>query len=573
MKERQRRVDAIRRRSTPVANHLIDEYSAGKISRREFIRRGTLVGMSLPILGVLASCASPDSEATTTTATTAAGATTTTTAAGETTTTAAAAGPITVRNGLVAPAGAIDPGATADEGGLAILGQSGEYLSFSDRNLELRPVLAESWTPNDDGSVWTFNLRHGVMFQDGTEMKAGDVVASIEGVIGGNAASAFYRALSPGATTASDDYTVVFELDGPVGAFPYLVSSDNYNAVILPATWWADYVPLEGLYEQTFPGTGPWKLENYEQGVSVSYTKNPDYWDVARVIPDRIEHRFFAEEGAAVTAYLGGEVDMLGNFSVANGQALLGDSGTSVSELRAAQHRQVHMATDVEPFTDKRVRQAMALTLNRADILAGLFNGKADLGNDHPIAPVFPSSDTTVPQREVNIEQARQLLSDAGLGDGFTVQLSGWNGFEMPTLAQLIQSAAAEIGVTVELNITDPGTYYSNFWLSGSPMGITDYGHRGVPNVYINYALRSDGGWNAAHFKSTAFDSAVDTFVGSLDLDAQRAAAKAVEEILLDETPLILPYFYYHLTAARSNLTGWEVSAMGHVRLEGATLS
>lgn len=570
MKERQRRVDAIRRRSTPIENHLIDEYSAGKISRREFIRRGTVVGMSLPILGILASCASPESETTTTTA---AGATTTTTAAGDTTTTAVAAGPLTVRNGLVAPAGAIDPGATADEGGLAVLGQSGEYLAFSDSNLELRPVLAESWTPNDDGSVWTFNLRQGVLFQDGSEMKAADVVASVEGIIGGNAASAFYRALSPGATVATDDFTVTFELDGPVGSFPYLVSSDNYNNVILPAAWWADYVPLEGLYEQTFPGTGAWKLEAYEQGVSVSYTKNPDYWDVGRVIPDRIEHLFFAEEAAAVTAYLGGEVDMLGNFSVASGQALLSDADTVVSELRAAPHRQVHMATDVEPFTDKRVRQAMALTLNRADILAGLFDGKADLGNDHPFAPVFPSSDLTVAQREANIEQARQLLVDAGLPDGFTVQLSGWNGFEMPALAQLIQSAATEIGVTVELNMTDPGTYYSNFWLSGSPMGITDYGHRGVPNVYINYALRSDGGWNAAHFNSSAFDSAVDTFVGSLDLDSQRAAAKTVEEILLDETPLILPYFYFHLTAAKSNLTGWEVSAMGHVRLEGATLS
>jgi len=564
MKERQRRVDAIRRVSTPVENHLIDEYAAGKISRRDFIRRGTVIGMGFPLLGVLASCASPD-------ATTTTGAGTTTTTAAGTTSTTAVAGPITVRNGLVAPAGAIDPVTVADEGGLAVLGQSGEYLAFSDSNLELRPVLAESWSPNDDGSVWTFSLRQGVLFQDGTEMKAADVVASIEGVIGGNAASAFYRALSPGATTATDDYTVTFELDRPVGSFPYLVSSDNYNAVILPAAWWAGYG--EGVYEQTFPGTGAWKLEAFEQGVSVSYTKNPDYWDVGRVIPDRIEHVFFAEEAAAVTAYLGGEVDMLGNFSVASGQALLTDANTVVTELRAAPHRQVHLATDVEPFTDKRVRQAMALTLNRADILAGLFNGKADLGNDHPMAPVFPSSDLTVPQREANVEQARQLLADAGLPDGFTVQLSGWNGFEMPTLAQLVQTAAAEIGVTVELNITDAGTYYNDFWLSGSPMGITDYGHRGVPNVYINYALRSDGGWNAAHFNSSAFDSAVDTFVGALDLDSQRAAAKTVEEILLDETPLILPYFYYHLTAAKSNLSGWEVSAMGHVRLEGATLS
>jgi peptide/nickel transport system substrate-binding protein len=242
MKERQRRVDAIRRRSTPIENHLIDEYSAGKISRREFIRRGTVVGMSLPLLGVLASCASPETETTTTTA---AGATTTT-AAGETTTTAAAAGPLTVRNGLVAPAGAIDPLTVADEGGLALLGQSGEYLAFSASDLSLRPVLAEEWEPNDDGSVWTFRLREGVLFHDGNEMTAADVVASIEGVIPGNAASAFAGVLSPGNTRAVDDFTVEFTLDAPNGNFPYQVSSDNYNAIILPASFWENYA--EGAY-------------------------------------------------------------------------------------------------------------------------------------------------------------------------------------------------------------------------------------------------------------------------------------------------------------------------------------
>jgi peptide/nickel transport system substrate-binding protein len=91
------------------------------------------------------------------------------------------------------------------------------------------------------------------------------------------------------------------------------------------------------------------------------------------------------------------------------------------------------MRTDKDPFTDKRVRQAIALSLDRNAMVQGLWDGKADLGNDSPFAPAYPSTDTSVPQREQNIDQAKQLLSDAGMADGFTVELQTWNGFEIPT--------------------------------------------------------------------------------------------------------------------------------------------
>jgi peptide/nickel transport system substrate-binding protein len=228
------------------------------------------------------------------------------------------------------------------------------------------------------------------------------------------------------------------------------------------------------------------------------------------------------------------------------------------------------MATDMEPFTDKRTRQAMALILNRPDIITGLFNGTADIGNDHPFAPVFPSTDPSVAQRQADLAQAQQLLEAAGSA-GFTVELAGWNGFEMPTLGQLIQSAAAEVGLTVTLNFSDPGTYYNNFWLS-SPFGITDYGHRGVPNVFLGAPLRSDGTWNAAHFNNSTYDGLVDQYVAAFDLDAQRQIAGQIQTLLLDETPIIFPYFYYFLSAVRPGTSGFEVSAMGHVRLHGTAV-
>jgi peptide/nickel transport system substrate-binding protein len=384
----------------------------------------------------------------------------------------------------------------------------------------LQPRVAESWEPNEDGSVWTFAIRQGVTFHDGTPLTAEDVVATIEYHLGNesNALSALTGVLSAGNTQLADDSTVEFTLDAPNGNFPYLVSSDNYNLIILPKTFTGDW-------ESTFIGTGPWMLETYTPEVGVTYAKNPDYWDTSRTpLADASEVKFYEDEQARVLALQGGEVDIVSNFSVAGGGALLEDPSVTLIEIRAAQHRKIHMRVDKEPFTDKRVRQAMALALDRQALVDGLFDGKADLGNDSPFAPVFPSTDPSVPQREINVEQARQLLADAGMGDGFSVKLESWQGFEIPDLAVLVQNAAEAIGVTVELQITDDGAYYGDFTYGGSrwldsPFGITDWGHRGVPNVFLSSALGSKGPWNAPHFKNPQFDALLTDYVAAFDLD------------------------------------------------------
>ena len=552
MDAKQHRVDEFRRRSSEVENNLIDALTAGKINRREFVRRGTVLGLSLSSLSfIAAACGGDDDDEA---------------ATGTTEGTAKPGGAL--RTGIIAPAIELNPLVVYDEGGLAVLGQSGEYLAWSNDQLELEPRLAESWTPNQDGSIWTFKIRQGVTFHDDTPLTARDVAYSLnlnaDPKNEGNALSAFGDpgGLSAGGAEAVDDATVVVTLNGPNGSFPYLVSSDNYNVIILPdgfdpATW-----------ETSFMGTGPWVLDRFTPQQAVTYTKNPNYWDTQRQpLADTSELRFYAEDQARILAIQGGEVDVLSQFQiVAGGEALLNDPNIAVTEVKAAQHRQIHMRADQEPFQDKRVRQAMALLLDRPTIIEGFFQGKADIGNDSPFAPVYPYTDTTVPQREVNVEQAKQLLADAGKGDGFKVELSTWDNYEIPQLAQLLQGAAKEVGITITLNITDAGTYYSDFWLN-SPLGITDYGHRGVPTVFLTAALGSTGTWNAAHFKDKTLDGYIVDFVSALDVDAQKAAAKTLEEYLLEETPVIFPYFYDHLSAERSNVTGIDPTGMGHIDL------
>ena len=141
-----------------------------------------------------------------------------------------------------------------------------------------------------------------------------------------------------------------------------------------------------------------------------------------------------------------------------------------------------------------------------------------------------------------------------------------------------MKNYAEQIGVTINLKITDGATYYGDgvfgksTWLD-SVMGITDYGHRPVPNVYLTAPLSGDpkiGVWNSAHFKNDTYDGLVRDYVAALDLDSQRGVAKQIEELLLDETPIIFPYFYYFLAAAKPSLKGAVSAATGQFDLSKA---
>jgi peptide/nickel transport system substrate-binding protein len=240
------------------------------------------------------------------------------------------------------------------------------------------------------------------------------------------------------------------------------------------------------------------------------------------------------------------------------------------------------MRCDQALFTDPRVRQAIALTLDRQAMVQALFKGFADLGNDSPFAPVFPSTDTSVPQRAKNIAKAKSLLSAAGHSAGFTTQLATEQFVEIPQLAQIIAQAAKSIGVTIKLKVESSSAYYgkatfgNSDWLDAT-MSLVDYGHRSVPNVFLTAPLETTnaksgtGPWNAAHFSNSQYDSLVRQYVAAPDLSTQRTIAGKIETLLLNETPVIFPYFYNYLSASVKTVTGTYPTAIGHLFLNKAT--
>jgi peptide/nickel transport system substrate-binding protein len=530
---------ALRRRATALENAVLDEFLAGRVDRRSFLRHAGVLGLVLPVAPALRAAPMP---------------------AGRT---------LTV--GMPVPSGQIDPLTVGDTGGICMLSQVGEYLAVSDPDLQLRPVLAESWTPNEDGTVWTFKLRQGVKFHDGRTMRAADVVATIDRLAdpanGSIALSVFSGVLSKGGARAVDDQTVAFHLDAPNGSFPYLVSSDNYNAIILPA----DY---DGGFEKHFNGTGPFRLERFVPKARASFVRNDDYWG-PKALPGRTGFVFYDSLQAQVLAMQGGQLDVLLHVPVEGAQALLTDPALKIVTLKSSAHEELHMRTDTGPFVDKRVRRAVALCLNRENLVKGLFRGLAVRGNDSPFAPIFPATDPTVPQRDEDLRAAKALLEAAGVPDGFKATLTTERFQEMPDYAVVIQNAVRKIGIELTLNVEDQSTYYGRAtygqsdWLD-SVMGIEDYAHRGVPNTLLTATLGSKGTFNAARFRNAEYDRLVATYIAALDPAAQRDAAGQIQSLLLDETPVVIAYFYDWLSVTAKDVTGVRPTAMGHLFLSEA---
>jgi peptide/nickel transport system substrate-binding protein len=557
------RLDDLRTGQGPIQEHVIDEFVTGNLSRRDFLRRGTAVGLSLPLLGgILKASGQPGLRTSV-----------------RPSVSNAAGGTITA--GILVPTGAINPLTIADQGGLEVLGNVGEFLVLADQHLNYQPWIATSWKANANASVWTFKIRKGVKFNNGTPMTIDDVVYSFKSQCDpkntGTALSVFSGNLVPDGVVKVDGSTIAFHLEEPNGSFIDAVSCDNYNMIIVPNGY--DYAN----YQKEFVGTGHFKMLKYNAETGATFVRNPYYWGKA-ALPSKVQFTFYPSETSMASALEAHQIDCMDQFTVATSPQLL-RGAYKIINLKSSAHRELSMRCDMHPFTSKYVRQAMGYLLDRPALVKGLFKGYAAIGNDSPFASAFPSSvgPPAVAQRAQNLKKAKQLLAQGGVPRGFTAQFITEQRQEMPLVAQAIKGWANQIGVTIDLTIEAPNKYYgSGFgksdWLDGE-MSMVDYGARSVPNLFLEAPLQTinkktgAGEWNAARFNNATYDKLSKEFVAAVDISTQRSLAKKIELLLLDQTPIIFPYFYNYLSATQKNVTGVYPTALSQFFLWNAAKS
>lgn len=553
-------IEKYRKDAGELENTLIDEFKDGTLSRRELFQRGSLLGMSLPFLGLLAGGAE------------------TALAAPARAVGRRAAG--TLRFGGVIPDGSLEPPLLQSLGALAISHIPGEQLVFADKSSVLRPRLATSWKPSKGAKSWTFTIRQGVKFHDGTPLTVDDVVATFNRLLtkDSQALSSFRGVLSAGGVKKVNAKQVRFDLDAPNGFFPYLTCQMTYQAIILPKSYqMPSDLSKPGEWTSKMNGTGPHMLKQNRGAAGLSFVANPSYWG-GRSSIETIEYQIL-EDQARVSALQSGQIDIAHQISYQGAQQL--SAGSNVIPLRTANHRYLNMNVKKKPFNDPRVRRAIALALNRPQIAQGLWGKYAEVGNDSPMWPGYTFTDRTVPQRKQDIAQAKALLRAAG-AENLNLTLTCYRSFEMPDYAQRVAQALKQVGINCNVKVYTSAQYFDGVsfgaagklapWLA-TDFGIVDYGGRPVPLTYLNAALRSGGVWNSARYANKRFDRLINSFVAAASVKDQRRYARQIELMLLKDTPVIYSYFYNFIAAASSKVRGYVPDGMAVVNLRGVTLS
>jgi len=554
-RDTRRSVEEYRRNEAgPLENQVIDELLGGEVDREDFLRRATMFGLGAGTIGALLRLAG-ESEL-------------------------AHAAPLeavqaggTIRVGIPVFGASLEPYLLNEGGALAFSGIPGEYLTFTTPTGNVAPWLALSWRPNANATVWTFQLRRGVRFHNGREMTSADVVASMRQYVGAKGSNA---GLSPffdaSGVSAAGRYTVVFRLKSSIGVFPYLVSQTTYQAIIQPAS----FAARPGTWVAGgMIGTGPFRLRRYVDKRSAELVRHTAYWG-GRPPLAGVRITFFQGSAPLVLALRAGQIDLAMQLSPQEGQPFRNNSRYTYYQLPTAAHRQVCMRTDTGPFRDARVRRALALVINRPQQVQRVMLGAAQVGNDNPFWRGFASTDRSTKQRTQNLTLARALLRAAG-AENLRFNLTTWNFLDHTDHAASIQAYARQAGIEMGIEVMDVSKYYDSEpagadyatttpWLNRTAT-LTEYGARGVPNIYLTRCYQSTGDWNASHYKNAEFDRLATTYLAAAELAAQRAATKKMAGILLRDTPVITDYFIRYVTASSSKVKNYVPEGISHIRL------
>lgn len=561
-RETRRQIEEYRRdEAGPIENNLIDELVGGELDRQEFLRRASVFGLGAGTMALLLRYigeAEPAFGA------------------------PALAGQKrggTLRIGNSAVGSSFEPRLLREFGSLSLAGITGEFLTFSDQKLVVRPALATSWKANAALTVWTFQIRKGVKFHNGKTLTADDVVASFKQymrVKPSEVLSAIPNSLlGPEGVIKKGPYTVEFRLKSPSNAFPQLVSQTTYQAIIQPAA----IAKKPGSWVSSgMIGTGAFRFKSGTPNRRVELVRFPGYWGGTPPL-DGVVMTWYEGLAPQVLALRGGQIDLIVQLNAQTAAAFRNNSRFKVFEAPTAAHRMFGMRVDRDPFKDARVRRAVALSLGRPDIIQRILLGAGTLGNDSPFWSKFPSTDPSIKQRKQNLELARALLKAAGQENPkFT--LTTWNGLDHADHAQAIQAAGRRAGIDISLEVQSSGEYYGGGadyyattpWLN-RPATLTEYGARGVPNLYMTAAYMSDGIWNASHYNNPEFDAAARSYLRAAEISAQRKATKKMAGLLLRDTPVITDYFITYVTAGSAKVQNYQAEGISQVRIAKTSLA
>ena len=439
----------------------------------------------------------------------------------------------------------------------AMNGQIYEALVTRDASLALQPELAESWTSADDG--WTFNLRKGVKFHNGEDFTAEDVVFSFARA--NHEASDFKeQAKNVVEVVVIDDHTVKLMTGGPNPILPnqltgiYMVDSGwaEANGVVAPQ----DFKAKEESYAaRNTNGTGPFKLVSRAPDELTVLEANGGWWGKGQFPGniDKIEYRPISNAATRVAALLSGEVDFVLDPPLQDLKRIESADGLKVSTV--AQIRSIFFGMDQgvdelrssdvkgkNPFKDKRVREAFNLAIDKAAIQRVVMEGLS-----FPTAMITPPGVLgNTPDLDASygfdVAKAKDLLTEAGYPEGFTIQLdcpnNRYNNDEK--ICQAAVAMLAKIGVKVNLDAIPKAQHFPKIQNRTSDFYMLGWGVPTLDSHYVfSYLLDAEGSWNATGYNNAKVNEITAAITTETDIPKRTAMIDEAWQIVKADMPYV----------------------------------
>jgi peptide/nickel transport system substrate-binding protein len=554
---------------------LREQLDRGAMSRREFIRCATLLGVSAATAYSMAGMAAP------------------------------------VMAGNTLPFPAVEPG--AKRGGRLRIGEMVarmddpatynwnemanqtrpmlEYLTMVGADNVVRPMLIESWQPSADLKTWTLRVRNGVMWHNGEELSAEHVAWNIRrwsdpSLGSSNLGLSTFAALTEftGSKDAKgkparrplkngvevlDSRTVRLNLGQPVlsvaedcGEFCTLVVHPSFKAPL-------SHNPI---------GTGPYTLAELRVGdrcILKRITKTTDgkdfhYWG-GEVYVDEI-HFYHYEQENQTAALASGSVDAIYEVSVEQIELAQSIPGAQLLSVETAQTLCCRMQVDVKPFDDIRVRRAVVKAADNPAIRRLVFGAHGSVANNFHVAPVHPEYFPLGPAVR-DVAGARQLLKEAGYPQGIdlTIVVGNNDGPWQQAACEALRDQVKEAGINLAVSVV-PATKFWEIWTK-VPFGATSWAHRPLGTMALAQAYRTGASWNESHFSDPEFDQALSDAEASIDVAARKAKMQKVEKILRDAAVMVQPFWRPVFILASGKVHGYKAHPARQMQLNKVWMS
>lgn len=457
----------------------------------------------------------------------------------------------------------LDPHKTSAYFSFEVLENVYDTLVEPDENLEMRPALAESWEVSDDQLTWTFDLRRGVTFHDGSPFSADDVVYSYNRIIDQKLSNAD-RFTAVTDVTAADEYTVKITVAQPtpnllsnIGGFKGMAIVQRKNA--------------ESGEIATHPiGTGPFAFKSAQSGESITLVANKNYWGGSPPISG-VTFRFIPEASTALSALQAGEIDWTDSIPTQRVRELKADESIKLGMTPSNDYWYFALNEARKPWNDVRVRRAIAYGVDRDAIVEATGYGTAT-ANQLAIPKGSPWY-TAYHGYTLDIATAKSLLGQAGVKD-LTLDMMATSDYpQTVTAAQIIADNLAALGITVKIRTVDFAT-----WLDDENAGNFDLLMMGWlgnidPDDFYYAQQRTGGKSNAQKYSNRTVDGLLDAGRTKTDRVARAGLYARAATIVADEASYIYLYNPSVIQAWSKSLSGYQARGDRAIRFRTAKLN